>query len=269
MHVDVTRLRDFYARPLGAVVRRLIGHRIRSRWRDTTGLVVAGLGFATPYLGVYRGEAQSVLALMPAGQGALVWPRHGPSLSALVDEEALPIVDNSIDRLLVVHCFEGAERVRPVLRELWRVLTPEGRLMLVVPNRLSMWARAEKTPFGQGRPYTRGQLDTLLTDAMFAPTDWGWALHVPPVEGGMLLRSAVAFERIGGRVWPALGGVVLVEARKELVAPSGGKAVRIRAQQGLVVAPGQATTARGKDVRSGPATKDENGLLAQQVLKPK
>lgn len=247
MYVDVTKLRDFYSQPLGAVVRRLLGNRIRARWRNTAGLTVAGLGFATPYLRAYREEAGLVTALMPAAQGALVWPRQGPGLSVLVDEEALPLPDNCVDRMLVVHCLEGAERVRPLLREIWRVLSPQGRVLLIVPNRLSVWARAEATPFGFGRPYSRGQLDALLVEAMFAPVDWSWALHVPPVARNVVLRSAVAFERVGARVWPGIGGVMLVEARKELFAPSSGRAVRVEAKQGLVVVPGATGAARGKD----------------------
>ena len=58
--------------------------------------------------------------------------------------------------------LETAERVRPLLREMWRVLAPEGRLILVVPNRRGVWARLDKTPFGQGRPYSRRQLEALL-----------------------------------------------------------------------------------------------------------
>ena len=46
----------------------------------------------------------------------------------------------------------------------------------------------------------------------------------------MLLRSAMAWERIGSRLWPAFGGVLIVEARKETMAPMGtaakGRAVR-------------------------------------------
>ena len=36
-----------------------------------------GLGFAVPYLGMFRGEAARLGALMPASQGALVWPASG------------------------------------------------------------------------------------------------------------------------------------------------------------------------------------------------
>jgi SAM-dependent methyltransferase len=226
MHHDVADLRDFYAGPLGLVVRRLLAQRIRARWPEVKGLTLMGLGFCTPYLGSYRNEAARIGALMPASQGALVWPSLAPPLtpsdprsregilSVLVDEAQLPLPDNSVDRMLVVHALEVADRVGPTLRELWRVLAPEGRLLMVVPNRRSIWSRADSTPFGHGRPYSRRQLEMMLDDALFEPIDWSNALFLPPVQTRFVLKSALALERLGTRISPVLGGVMIVEARK-------------------------------------------------------
>src|SRR5690606_4568883 len=175
MNFDVAELRNFYNRPLGLMVRRLLAHRIRARWRRLQGETLIGLGFATPYLGSFRGEALRIGAFMPAAQGALVWPDSGPKMSVLVEEEQLPLPDNSVDKLLVVHCLETADRPRALLREAWRVLSPQGRLMMIVPNRRGVWARLDRTPFGQGRPYSRSQLEQLLGEAMFTPSDWSVA----------------------------------------------------------------------------------------------
>lgn len=234
MHLDVVTLRDFYATPLGQIARRILARRIRSHWGAATGETIASLGFGTPFIGAYRGESKIVGAFMPAGQGALIWPPAAPILSALVEEGSLPLRDNSIDRLLVVHCLEVAEQVTPLLRELWRVLKPEGRIMIVVPNRRGLWAHVDTTPFGYGRPYSRTQLDSLLHQSLFTPQSWATALHLPPFDRGILVRSATAWERVGARVSPALGGVLMVEARKEMMAPMKGKPVRAKALRDLV-----------------------------------
>lgn len=219
MHIDVEVLKTFYATPLGTAVRRVLTHRVRARWRGLTGQTVIGLGYPCPYLGVFNEEAHAVVALMPAQQGALVWPRTGPVQSALVMEEQLPLADNSVDRLLAVHCLEVAERPAVLLREIWRVLAPEGRLLLLVPNRRGLWARFDATPFGYGRPYSRSQLERLLNDALLTPFEWKGALHMPPLGWSMIVRSAPAWERLGARLSPAFGGVMMVEARKEVMAP--------------------------------------------------
>lgn len=224
MHVDIVDLREFYARPLGTVVRRLIVQRLRARWGDVSGMAVFGLGYAAPYLGVFRNEAACVGALMPASQGVIAWPQNGPRQATLVHEDDLPLPDSCADRMLIVHSVETTENTRALLREVWRVLAPEGRVILIVPNRRGLWARFDTTPFGNGRPYSRGQITRLLRDAMFTPLDWDQALYMPPLNLNVLLRSAIAWERMGAIFWPAFGGVNIVEATKQIYAATAERA---------------------------------------------
>src|SRR5262249_15204516 len=151
--------------PLGQVARRIIARRIRSRWDNVTGMDIAGLGYAAPYLKMFHGEARATVALMPQAQGVVKWPREGPYRSALVPETDLPLRDNSVERVLVVHGLEHNEARGLYLREIYRVLMPQGRLIMVVPNRRGGWARLETTPFGHGRPYSMSQLEKFLRQA--------------------------------------------------------------------------------------------------------
>ena len=116
MHSDIVDLRDFYETSLGQVARRVIRRRLRELWPDGAGQRMVGIGYATPYLRPYLGEAERVIALMPAGLGVTCWPAEGPGLTALVDETELPLPDLSVDRVLLVHGLEGTEQVRPMLR---------------------------------------------------------------------------------------------------------------------------------------------------------
>jgi SAM-dependent methyltransferase len=176
--MDVVDLRNFYAQRLGTVARRFIGRGIRARWPDTGTLRVVGIGYVTPYLGLFREEAERCLALMPAAQGVVRWPSTRPALAALVEEDELPLTDSAVDRVLLVHALEMSPNPPDLLREIWRVLAPGGRLLAVVPNRRGLWARMDTTPFGQGRPYSRSQITQLLREAWFTPTGWGEALYV-------------------------------------------------------------------------------------------
>lgn len=219
MHTDVRQLLEFYASPLGGMARRILAHRIRARWRRCHGLTVMGLGFVSPYLGSFRGEVARLGALMPSTQGGVVWPASPDVNTVVVDEDDLPLPDNCVDLMLVVHCLETTDHARALLREIWRVLTPEGRLLIIVPNRSGVWARFDVTPFGHGRPYSQSQLERLLTEALLTPIEWGAALHLPPLDSGLVLRSAMTLERFGARLTPAFAGVLIVEARKEVASP--------------------------------------------------
>ncbi len=239
MHLDILDLTGFYATPLGGLARRLIANKVRTHWRRAEGETMIALGFGTPYLGSYRGEVRRMGAFMPASQGALVWPPKGPVNTVLVEEGRLPLADNSVDKLLAIHCLELSEQARPLLREMWRVLAPEGQLLLVVPNRLGVWSRREATPFGHGQPYSRLQLERLLHDTLLTPTEWSTALHALPVRNRFAMKWAPTMEKFGARLWPRFAGVIIVEARKEVAAPlQTGTAVRVRPRvatvQGLV-----------------------------------
>jgi SAM-dependent methyltransferase len=250
MSLDVVDLREFYGRPLGSAVRRLLTPRIRARWRNVQGDQLMGLGFAVPYIGIFRGEAACIGALMPATQGALVWPAGDSVQSVLVEEALLPLADACLDRLLAVHCLEATERSAPLLREIWRVLKPEGRLLLVVPNRRGVWTRLDITPFGHGRPYSRGQLERLLNEALFTPLEWTGALYMPPINRPFILRWSTVFERLGARMWPGFAGVMIVEARKELMGAIPARAKPVP-RSGLATA--QGTLKRCAEGRNGRA----------------
>jgi SAM-dependent methyltransferase len=215
---DAIDLRDFYRSPIGQTAQRILRRRIRSIWPDTLGLSILGVGFATPFLTPLRGDAERVMAVMPAGQGVLRWPAENGSLTTLSDELDLPFPDLSIDRVLLVHAVECAEQVRPLLREIWRVLAGNGRLLVVAPNRRGLWARLDRTPFGHGTPYSADQLTRLLRETLYMPLQSQHALFVPPTRWRVLLRAAPAWEAIGHSWFSGFGGLVLTEAAKQIYA---------------------------------------------------
>lgn len=211
---DVVDLRTFYAERLGAVASGLIAARIAAHWPSTTSDRVLGIGYATPYLDKLAPGSERTLAFMPAAQGVINWSADGGNLAALVHEDMLPLNDASIDRILAIHCLETAANVRDLLKELWRVLVPGGRLIVAVPNRRGIWARVERTPFGYGRPFSRGQIARLLKETQFSEIAWSGALFAPPSTNRLFLRSGKGWDRVGRVLWPAFPGVLIVEVTK-------------------------------------------------------
>ncbi len=216
MALDVTDLRSFYASPLGETARRFVGAILTGRWGSVAGLSIAGLGYATPYLEMFGEHPLRLIAMMPAEQGVVNWPASGPSSSTLIDDSMLPLPDSCIDRMLLAHALENAEHPRELLSEIWRVLTPGGRLIVVAPNRSGLWARLDTTPFGHGRPYSRGQLMDLMRESLFSPIYWSEALYTPPFQRAGWLKFAPAVERVSRKLSLPGAGVIVVEATKQL-----------------------------------------------------
>ena len=231
MPQDVRDIAGFYDAPLGLLAQPILMRRIRALWPDLTGRRLLGYGFAVPYLRAFT-EAERAIAAMPAHLGVITWPQ-GRNAALLCEEDALPFPDVFFDRILIVHGLEGAESLRPLLRQLWRVLAPEGRILLVAPNRASLWAQVDISPFGQGRPFSRHELDGLLRDVLFEPGRWERALYAPPLKYPALQGSGVGWEKIGARLMGHLGGVHLVEATKSLYAAAGKTATQSAAKSAL------------------------------------
>lgn len=231
MHLDVTTLRDFYYRSqLGRAAQKGVRDRVVERWGRTRGLSLAGYGFAVPLLRPFLPDAQRVIGLMPAPQGVMHWPADGANHSVLCDEARWPLANDSIDRLVLMHGLETSQHPAALLDEAHRVLSAQGRALIVVPNRGGFWARSDATPFGFGRPYSRGQIESLLGESGFVCTGHTSALHFPPSAHRFWLKSARSMERMG-RHWglARLGGVLMIEAmRRDAAAPGGLRAARRR-----------------------------------------
>jgi SAM-dependent methyltransferase len=244
-------LQAFYASAGGALAGRLVRDRLAALWPALPGQAVLGIGHAAPYLDLWRREAGRCIALTPAqgaqGNGALpAWPGAGARSATLVaEEEALPFADASFDRVLLVHGLEAADNARRMLREVWRVLRDDGRMIVVVPNRVGLWAHLERTPFGHGQPYSRSQLSRLLARHLFRAERREAALFLPPYGLRFLGAAAIPCERLGRAVGARFAGVAIIEAEKDLFSAMPAGAVTLRRR---VVAPAMS---RGLAIRTG------------------
>lgn len=216
MRRDVLNLREFYAGPLGQAAHTMIAAKTSQAWGQAKGLDVLGLGYATPYLEPLRATARRAVACMPASQGVEVWPANAAVLSCLSHEADLPFRNALFDRVLLVHALEESDDPLAVLREVWRVLAPSGRVIIVAANRRGPWSNAEATPFGHGRPYTRHQLESLVREAELEPIAWSRALYAPPWT--WTARWADGLEQTGAWAWPMFSGLILLEAVKQTFA---------------------------------------------------
>ncbi|MFT6772976.1 MAG: SAM-dependent methyltransferase [Paracoccaceae bacterium] len=237
MHLDVTDLRQFYYRTqLGRSVQRSVRASVRAMWPDVTGLALVGFGFAAPYLRPLMAEADRTLCLMPAQQGVCGWPAEGPNVSVLTDETQWPLSAGFADRIVIAHGLETCERPGALLEEIHRVLAPGGRAIFIVPNRTGMWARSDQTPFGYGRPYSSGQLESVLRGHDFQVERYDAALYGPPSAKRFWLKTARMWEQAGRRIGAdRLAGAVLVEAtRTAWTLPRRGKEVRSRSPFGVL-----------------------------------
>lgn len=217
IQADLRFIDDFYSRPLGQRTRSLLGDLVRSHLDNTAGQNILCCGYGFPYLEPLAGKARSRLAFMPAAMGVRRWPASAPNCAALVDLCRLPLPDSSFDAVLVIHGLEFSPDPEEFLSEVWRVLVPSGRAVVMVPNRRGIWSHSDHTPFGFGQPFTRRQLARIVGNSGFRLRNSASALYSPPFEGRQTQRLCGPAEAIGRRLWPNFAGVLVQEAEKQLL----------------------------------------------------
>jgi SAM-dependent methyltransferase len=216
MGIDARETAEFYGTALGGLTAKLLRGILLELWPDCAGQSVLGLGYAGPYLRLWREQATRCIAASPHHIGAAPWPAGRASLACTAEEDTLPFPDMSFDRILLVHGLEQAENARRCLREAWRLLKDDGRMIVIVPNRRGLWAYAEGTPFGHGQPYSPGQLARLLKGLFFQVEKQQAALFAPPLHWRLNLRAFEVWERAGSAIAPQLAGLTIAEATKDV-----------------------------------------------------
>lgn len=212
---------SFYASSTGRMVRHLISRKLAPMIAHDSGdLICAGMGYVRPYLKYFpNGE---VTCLQGAGHDLTPWPvvpKGDPprSRQAVVDLAALPLLDASLDLLVVAHGLETSPRPEDLVAEAWRVLKGQGRMILIVPHRASLWAAKDTTPFGMGQPYSVNQIKKLLKRHDFEVGRIDQALAAPPSMSNLYPKYAPFVERLPN----LFGGVLIVEARKMIYSMRG------------------------------------------------
>jgi SAM-dependent methyltransferase len=159
----------------------------------------------------------------PGVQGPI--PLRVPRSSVLVEHfEELPFDTQSIDLVVLPHVLEFAADPHQVLREVDRVLRPEGRVIISGFNPVSLWGARQLALRAAARPF-------LPRDGQFIAVprlrDWfkllsfemyggRYGCYRPPCRTQLWLDRTSFLEKAGDRWWPICGAVYIVSAVKRV-----------------------------------------------------
>ena len=164
---------------------------------------------------------------------------RGP-VDVLCDLTALPIASHSTDLVVLPHQLEFSEDPHQILREVERILIPEGQVVIVGFNPISLWGLRNRLDRSGHFPWHGRYLSTTrLKDwlkLLGFETDRGiQGCYAPPIEHPQWLQRWHFLESAGKRWWSFAGGVYILRAIKRthgmrLITPDWrSKAVRAKA----------------------------------------
>ena len=141
----------------------------------------------------------------------------------LSEAEMLPFASQSVDLLVLPHGLECAADPHQVVREIERVLVPEGRVVISGFNPWSFWGVRNCTPYlKQWLPYPPKQLVPLprLKDwlkLLSFDIDRGhFGCYIPAISSKKWIDRFSFVEHAGDRWWPYFGAVYVVSAVKRV-----------------------------------------------------
>ena len=160
--------------------------------------------------------------------------------------EFLPIQTDCMDVIVLPHVLEFSQQPHAVLREVERVLIPEGHVAMLLFNPFSMWTPwrlglgwRHKVPWC-GRFMSTTRMKDWLALLGFDVVSIQNYFYRPPLQQTAIMQRLSLLDRAGSRLWPILGAAKLVVAKKRLVTltPIGPRwsrrKARIQHQPGLV-----------------------------------
>jgi SAM-dependent methyltransferase len=213
----LARIEDWYATPLGAEVAGAEVAAVERQLAGVIGYYLLQIGVAGVFCGgVGEGRIRRRIQLPAAPRPSV------PGLQVAAEPALLPIASDSVDAVLLPHTLDLVTDPQAALREAERVLIPEGRVVVVGFNALSLWGawglmgqRRGRVPWC-GRFLTPFRVRDWLTLLGFDVEAQEMLVFRPPWPRAALRRGAPAMDALGARFWPLLGGVYVVRGVKRV-----------------------------------------------------
>jgi len=218
MFYNVDELTKFYKTFLGKVSVRIIEEKLKDIFQFSSNLKILGIGYPVPWLENLSNSAIDLFLAIPSQFSDYKWSRYQLNQTFVFEDIAIPIPDFYFERVFICHSIENSNEVEKLFKETWRVLDGQGKLILILPNRLGLWSRNENNPFGQGVPFTSFQISKLLNQYGFTNIKIYFSLFFPPSKNKIILNNADKFEYIFSKIFPSMGGIMIVEATKSMYA---------------------------------------------------
>ncbi|GAB4468235.1 MAG: class I SAM-dependent methyltransferase [Burkholderiaceae bacterium] len=218
----IVRLSEFLQSPPGRYVLDWEQQQLDTAVADIFGYHALQLGL--PEIDALRENRMPLRFCASDRLPAAIGRDEGGRVAVITRYEELPFATNSIDLVVMPHVLEFAEEPHQVLREVDRVLVPEGHIVLTGFNPMSLWglrqalARLGMAPFlpREGQFISLPRIKDWMKLLSFEVSRGRYGCYSPWARSERWLARWRFMEKAGDRWWPVLGSVYLVTAIKRV-----------------------------------------------------
>lgn len=205
----VSNLSDWFVTPLGQYVMTCEQAFYERSVTDIFGFNALQLGL--PQNNLLRGNRIPLHVRAGKETGAQVW----------LESVELPFETGSIDLMLLPHVLEFNAHPHEILREVERVMMPEGSLLISGFNPYSLWGLRRMLGPKSDYPWSGNfislsRLKDWLALLGFEIAEVKFACYAPPFNSTGFLKRTHFFEPTGDRWWEVGGGIYLLKAIKRV-----------------------------------------------------
>ncbi len=196
---EVVTLPEFYASEQGKKFAGFLNEEITKNWAIYDSDKVTGIGFCEPYQPSFKNSRYYI-----------------DNSIAQMDISQLPFRNSELDKAFAMHLLENCANPVVVLQEIWRALEPDGELLLIVPNKNSMW---RKTVIAGGYELSGADVEELLISNKFQIQQVRQNIFYPP-------KMKTDMAGLINRYFP-FGGAVSVYYAKKVIFQNRGRSLKV------------------------------------------
>lgn len=218
MYQDYSEFEKFYRSDLGKSLKYLVSLKLKKHIYVYEKEIIGFFGYGNPYLDLIPNKNNKIFNFSSEKIGIGKNLINKDYVNILFDEEKLPIEDNFFDHILVIHYLENVNNLKKNLRELWRVLSPEGTIYIILPNKKSSWNHSLNSPFSSGFGFSKNKIHHMFEDNFFETLFIERLIYFPPWNLSLIQKNKFLFEKVGSYFWKFFNGVYICAAKKRLYA---------------------------------------------------
>jgi SAM-dependent methyltransferase len=211
---SLTEFKSFYSDRIGRLQFRILRRIFLPLFPNSAPATIIGIGYALPFLSIAKEGGHNIFHVLPTAASKPPLTLAKSHHSCVAYESLLPLPNHCADMVIVAHILEFTHHRETLLKEICRILKPQGRVLLLVPNRFSPWRFFRQRILTRGNFFSTHDLINLISAFPLVLESCQSALYAPPITKRWFIKTYRFWEIIGTSI-PGYFGLALLAVLRQ------------------------------------------------------